>query len=82
MDMLRQSVYLVVNQIEVYSYGFLFNWTTVVQASDPMTECFNPWVCVLCLSLNGHTVAQIEFFVTLTISDFINMFWFINFPDI
>ena len=27
----------VVNPITVYSYGFLFNCTTVVQASDSMT---------------------------------------------
>ena len=34
---MRQSAYLVLNQIKVYSYGFLFNCTTVGQASDSMT---------------------------------------------
>ena len=31
------SVCLVLNLIAVYSYGFLFNFTTVGQASDSMT---------------------------------------------
>ena len=35
-DIMRQSTGLVVNQITVYSYGFLFNCTTVGQASDSM----------------------------------------------
>ena len=34
MDTMRQSASLVVNSIKVYSYGFLFNCTTVGQASD------------------------------------------------
>ena len=36
MDIMQQSVCLVVNPITVYSYGFLFNCTTVGQASDSM----------------------------------------------
>ena len=34
---MRQSACLVLNQITVYSYGFLFNCTTVGQATDSMT---------------------------------------------
>ena len=37
MDIMRQSVCLDVNIIVVYSYGFLFNCTTVGRASDSMT---------------------------------------------
>ena len=37
LDIMRQSACLVLNPITVYSYGFLFNCTTVVQASDSMT---------------------------------------------
>ena len=37
MDIMRQSAYLVVNPITVYSYSFLFNCMTVGQASDSMT---------------------------------------------
>ena len=37
LDIMRQSVCLVFNPITVYSYGFLFNCTTVGQASDSMT---------------------------------------------
>ena len=36
MDIMRQSACLVVNQITVYSNGFLFNSMTVGQASDSM----------------------------------------------
>ena len=36
LDIMRQFACLVVNQIRVYSYGFLFNCTTVGQASDSM----------------------------------------------
>ena len=36
MDIMRQSAYLVVNQITVYSYGSHLNYTTVGQASDSM----------------------------------------------
>ena len=36
LDILRQSACLVLNPITVYSYGFLFNCTTVDQASDSM----------------------------------------------
>ena len=34
LDIMRQSVCLVLNPITVYRYGFLFNCTTVGQASD------------------------------------------------
>ena len=34
LDIMRQSACLVLNPITVYSYGFLFNCTTVGQASD------------------------------------------------
>ena len=37
LDIMRQSACLVLNPITVYSYGFLFNRTTVGQASDSMT---------------------------------------------
>ena len=37
LDIMRQSACLVLNPITVYSYGFLFNCTTVSQASDSMT---------------------------------------------
>ena len=37
LDIMRQSACLVFNPIRVYSYGFLFNCTTVGQASDSMT---------------------------------------------
>ena len=37
LGIMRQSAYLVLNPITVYSYGFLFNCTTVGQASDSMT---------------------------------------------
>ena len=36
LDIMRQSACLVFNPITVYSYGFLFNCTTVGQASDSM----------------------------------------------
>ena len=36
LDIMRQSACLVLKQIMVYSYGFLFNCTTVGQASDSM----------------------------------------------
>ena len=59
MDIMRQSACLFVNPIMVYSYGFLFNCTTVGQASDS-TKIFNPLVGARCLSLAGPTVAQLE----------------------
>ena len=34
LDIMRQSVCLVLNPITVYNYGFLFNCTTVGLASD------------------------------------------------
>ena len=37
LDIMRQSVCLVLNPITVYSYGFLLNCTTTGQASDSMT---------------------------------------------
>ena len=37
LDVMRQSACLVLNPITVYSCGFLFNCTTVGQASDSMT---------------------------------------------
>ena len=37
LDIVRQSACLALNTITVYSYGFLFNCTTVGQASDSMT---------------------------------------------
>ena len=36
LDIMQQSACLVLNPIMVYSYGFLFNCTTVGQASDSM----------------------------------------------
>ena len=36
LDVMRQSACLVLNPITVYSYGFLFNCTTVGYASDSM----------------------------------------------
>ena len=46
LDIMRQSACLVLNPITVYSCGFLFNCTTVGQASDSMTaltQSFNRW---------------------------------------
>ena len=37
LDIMRQFACLVLNPIKVYSCGFLFNFTTVGQASDSMT---------------------------------------------
>ena len=37
LNIMRQSACLVLYPITVYSYGFLFNYTTVGQASDSMT---------------------------------------------
>ena len=36
LDIMRQSACLVLNPVTVYSYCFLFNCTTVGQASDSM----------------------------------------------
>ena len=50
MDVFRQSACLALNPITVYSYGFLFNRTTVGQASYSMTalaQSFNRWVDAL-----------------------------------
>ena len=65
LDIMRQSACLVLNPITVYSYGFLFNCTTVGQASDSMTALtlsLNWWVVAGCLSVAGPTVAQLEVF--------------------
>ena len=43
LDIMRQSACLVLNPTMVYSYGVLFNCTTVGQASDSMTD-FIWWV--------------------------------------
>ena len=72
LDIMRQPACLVLNPITVYSYGFLFNCTTVGQASDSMTALiysFNRWVGALCLSVAGPTVAQLEVFLALTICE-------------
>ena len=37
LDIMQQSACLVLNPIMLYRYGFLFNCTTVGQASDSMT---------------------------------------------
>ena len=37
LGVMRRSACLVLGPITVYSYGFLFNCTTVGQASDSMT---------------------------------------------
>ena len=37
MDVMRQYAYLVINPTMVYSFVFLFNCTTVGQASESMT---------------------------------------------
>ena len=47
LDVMRQSACLVLNPVRVASYGFLFNCTTMGQASDSMTALtlsFNWWV--------------------------------------
>ena len=65
LDIMPQSVCLVVNPIMVYSYGFLFNYMTVGQASDSMTALDVElkavgWCLMLVCSL-AH-VAQLELF--------------------
>ena len=65
LDVMRQSAYLVLNPIMVYSYGFLFNCMMVGQASDSMTALtlsFNRWVGAWCLSVAGPTMAQLAVF--------------------
>ena len=65
MYIMRQSAYLVVNPITVYSCGFLLNCTTVGHASDSMTALARSFkICVLCLALAGPTVAQLEVFLS------------------
>ena len=63
MDIMQQAAC----PITVYSYGFLFNCTTVGQASESMTtltEIFNRWVGAWCLSEAGPTVVQLGFFLS------------------
>ena len=77
MDIMRQSACLVVNPITIYTYGFLFNCTTVGQASDSMTALtlsFNRSVGSQCLSLARPFVAQLEGFFT-SICDFLALFF-------
>ena len=65
LGIMRQSACLVFNPITVHSYGFLFNCTTVGQASDSMmvlTKSFYRWVGAWCLSVVGPTVAQLGVF--------------------
>ena len=61
MDIMRQSVCLVVNPIMVCSYGFFFNCTTVGQASDSMKTLVYSFIRWLvpdaCPQLAGPTVA-------------------------
>ena len=59
MDLLGQSSCLVVNPIMVYCHGFLFNCTTMGQASD-LTKSFSQLVSS-CLWLG---VDQLEVFVS------------------
>ena len=58
---MRQSACLVLNPITVYSYGFLFNCTTVGQASDSMTALIG-WLVPDAYYVAGLTVAQPEVF--------------------
>ena len=47
LDAMQQSACLVLNPIMVYTYGFLFNCTTMGQVSESMTTLtlsFNRWV--------------------------------------
>ena len=47
LDSMGQSAFLVLNQIMVYNYGFIFNYMMGGQASDSMTALtliFNRWV--------------------------------------
>ena len=65
LDIMRQSACLVLNQITVYGYGFLFNCTTVGQVSDSVMALawsFGRWVGAWWLSVSGLTVAQLEVF--------------------
>ena len=53
------------NPITVYSYGFLFHCTMMVQASHSimaLTQSFNRWVGPQCSYVAGSTVAQLEVF--------------------
>ena len=65
MDIMRQSAYLVVIPITIYSYGILFNCITISQASDSITALvlsLNPLVDTLRMSLCGTTVVHLEVF--------------------
>ena len=60
MTIMRQSACLVANAIAVYIYGFLFNCTTVGQASNSVTVptlSINPLFGAGCLYLVVSTVA-------------------------
>ena len=54
---MRQSAYLVVNSITVYSYGIPFNCMVVGQASDSVTEISSVGSCMMVV-LAGTTLAQ------------------------
>ena len=65
LNTMQQSACLVVNPIRVYSYGFLYNCTTVGQTSDSMkalTQSFNGLVGAWCLVVAGPIGAQLEIF--------------------
>ena len=64
---MQLAAYLVINQIQCFSYGFLFNCTMVGQASAPMTNMtqnFSRWVDDLFLSLAGSLLAQLVVFLS------------------
>ena len=61
----RQSACMVVIPIKVYSYGFLFNYTTVGQASGSMTALFGGLVPDGCLWL-GPPWLNVRFSLALT----------------
>ena len=59
LDVMRQSACLVLNPIAVYSYGVLFNCTTMGQASDSMTALTVPRVCLqfVIVVFSDHTLS-------------------------
>ena len=72
MNFMLRFACLVVNPITVYSYGFLFNCTTVGQASDSMTavKLYSAGWC-LTLVFDCSTVAKLEVLLALTIPFFV-----------
>ena len=65
LDIVRQSACLVLVPVAVYSYGFLFDCTTVGRASGSVAALawdFGRWVGAWCLSVAGPTVAQLGVF--------------------